>query len=164
MPAGDISVRELARTTGVSHAAPYRHFGDRAGFLAALTARCLGEFVDAQEAALAAAPVGEWLPAVGAAYVAFAVEHPHVFGLVYAARGERGEADVDLGAAVDRHVALLGAAVDDASAAGLLPVGAEPPDVAAALWSLAHGLAHLVGAGFLPVERVDAVLRALLRP
>src|SRR6266480_4862833 len=77
MPAGQISVRELAREAGVSHAAPYKHFGDRRGFLVALAATCMAEFLHAQQQAMTVAPTGERLLRVGEAYVRYGVEHPH---------------------------------------------------------------------------------------
>lgn len=163
MPASEISVRELARAAGVSHAAPYRHFGDRDGFLLALTALCHEEFVEAQIEALQTAPVGDRLLAVGQAYVDFAVDHRYAFQLVYSPRG-RLDADDDptLARAIERHVDLLEQAVADATADGQLPADFIDGDVAPALWSLVHGLAHLVSSGFVPRDRVRAVLSSLL--
>ena len=45
-----ISMRELARLAGVSHQAPYHHFGDRAGIFAAISEegfRFLAESIEA---------------------------------------------------------------------------------------------------------------------
>lgn len=163
MPASDISVRELARAAGVSHAAPARHFGDRDGLITALTAACLAEFVDAQEAAVAGAAPGEQLTALGRAYVAFAQEHPHVFALVYTTRTPEAEQDGPLQEQAARHADLLGATIDEAVRAGRLPETTDPGHLALALWSLAHGLAHLTTAAFIDPDATDATLTALLR-
>ena len=160
MPADKISVRELARASGVSHAAPYRHFGDRDDFLLALTAVCPEEFVARQQAAFDVAPPGRRLLAVGTAYVDFAVAHPHVFQLVYSRRAPGDDPHLD--EAVTQHVGLLRAAVADAVEAGALTADAERADVESAVWSLAHGLAHLAASGFLTCEQAPAILAALL--
>ena len=165
MPAERISVRELARAAGVSHAAPYRHFGDRDGFLTALAGACFEEFLAAQLAAYHAAPAGAKLLAVGGAYVDFGVSNPHAFALVYSATVTRpGDPSAAVAPLAERHAALLREAVSDALAAGLLPGPRDPDDVGAALWSLAHGLTHLVSNGYLPRARVTDVLAALLQP
>ena len=51
-PAARISLREVARRAGVSHNAPYHHFGDRAALLHALGVRAMRELLEAQEAAV----------------------------------------------------------------------------------------------------------------
>ena len=54
-PAAKISLREVARRAGVSHNAPYNHFGDRAALLHALGVRAMRELLEAQERAVDAA-------------------------------------------------------------------------------------------------------------
>lgn len=163
VPITELSVRELARVTGVSHAAPYRHFGDKAGFLGALTGLCLDEFVDVQVAALEDAPPGDKLPAVGRAYVRFAVDHPFVFDLLYNPRTGAPLHHPAVQAALLRHGELFRAALADAEASGQLPPDADMVAAGFAVWSAAHGLAHLVTAGFAPTEDVDAILISMLR-
>src|SRR5688572_33107199 len=72
---GALSLREVARRSGVSHNAPYRHFPDRDSLLAALAAEGFREFGDA----LAKRPRQE----MGEAYVEFALEHPQRFRLMF---------------------------------------------------------------------------------
>ncbi len=163
-PAERLSVRELAREAGVSHAAPYRHFGDRPGLLLALAEHCFEEFLADQQGAFDSAVAGTRLPAVGEAYVRFGIAHPHVFALIFdPALVRPAEPPAVLGALGERHAELLGAAVQDAAAAGLTPSGADPRDVGAALWSLVHGLTALAGGGSLPTDRIPQILAALLR-
>ena len=162
-PAEQLSVRELAREAGVSHAAPYRHFGDREGFLTALSAHCFAEFLAAQQAAFDAAGPGGRLLAVGEAYVQYGVAHPHAFALVYnAALATPQDPPQALAPLGERHRRLLHAAVADALAAGQLPAHAGPEDVGAALWSLVHGLTALTANRYLDPARVPAILTALL--
>lgn len=162
-PMSAISVRELARVAGVSHSAPYRHFGDKAGFLGALTGLCLDEFVSAQEAAMNAAPQGTKLAAVGRAYVEFAVEHPHVFDILYNPRTGVPLYHPAVQAALLRHGEMFRVALADADAAGLLPPDVDLIAAGYAVWGAAHGLAHLVTAGFAPPEDVEAILISMLR-
>src|SRR5215217_2074126 len=60
-----LSLRELSRRAGVSHAAPIHHFGDKAGVLTALAAEG-DDFVEA-----------------GVAYVRFAVLHKAHFEVMF---------------------------------------------------------------------------------
>ena len=80
-----VSLREVARRAGVSHAAPAHHFGDKAGLLTALAIEGFRRFIDAQRAG--AARGGDdpqhrfrWL---GWAYVMFAAEHRAYFEVMF---------------------------------------------------------------------------------
>ncbi|MEU2118713.1 TetR/AcrR family transcriptional regulator [Streptomyces sp. NPDC016459] len=125
-----LSLRDLARRAGVSHAAPAHHFKDRTGLLTALATQGYGLLADA----LAAAPD---LRERGVRYVRFAVEHPAHFQVMFQPELLRTD-DPDLLAAKERASAGLrtGVAelrdVPDARAAGI------------AAWSLAHGFATLL--------------------
>ncbi|MFD3727714.1 TetR/AcrR family transcriptional regulator [Streptomyces sp. NPDC058671] len=125
-----LSLRDLARRAGVSHAAPAHHFKDRTGLLTALATQGYGLLADA----LAAAPD---LRERGVRYVRFAVEHPAHFQVMFQPELLRTD-DPDLLAAKERASAGLrtGVAelrdVPDARTAGI------------AAWSLAHGFATLL--------------------
>ncbi|MFV0258991.1 MAG: TetR/AcrR family transcriptional regulator [Acidimicrobiales bacterium] len=162
-PAADISVRELARTAGVSHAAPYRHFGDRDGLLAALAARCFAEFIDEQRRAYDAAPPGNRLLDVGLAYVDYATAHPNAFALVFDPTVSPADAPPESHQPlIAAHTELLVAAIDDAVSARRLSAAVAPDDLGAAVWSAAHGLAGLIISGRIDRSRAPAVLAALL--
>ncbi|MBW8486467.1 TetR/AcrR family transcriptional regulator [Actinomadura parmotrematis] len=151
------SLRDLARRTGVSHAAPAHHFGDRTGLFTALGAEGYALLADA----LAGGP-GE-LSALGARYVAFATDHPSHFQVMFRADLVRDD-DPELAAARDRAGALLRAAVAGNG-------GTAAPDTVLAAWALAHGFASLAGSGALagrlagaaPAERFPAIARAAAR-
>jgi AcrR family transcriptional regulator len=81
-----LSVAEAARRTGVSPAAPYRHFPSRQDLLVAVALQAANELDAAMEAAAAAAgddPV-EAVAAAAAAYVRFAAARRIGFDVVYA--------------------------------------------------------------------------------
>src|SRR4051794_22103421 len=81
---GALSLRELARRAGVSHAAPYRHFPSREALLGALAVegfRGLGAEMQA-----CAGDERDPLPrfrALGLAYVRYAVAHPGHFKVMF---------------------------------------------------------------------------------
>src|SRR6185503_17019443 len=70
-----VSLRDLARRAGVSHAAPYRHFADREALLAALAEE---GFV-----LLAAELEGKPRREQAVAYVRFALANPGRFRLMF---------------------------------------------------------------------------------
>jgi AcrR family transcriptional regulator len=84
------SLRELAAALGVSHAAVYRHFADKAALLEALAEHGFSELRRYQEAELARADPGalEQLHALDSAYLRFAEENPGAFWLMFGNRGE----------------------------------------------------------------------------
>ncbi len=165
MPAGQLSMRELAREAGISHAAPYKHFDDRRGFLVALAAQCMGAFLHAQQEAMAAAPAGERLLRVGEAYVRYGAEHPHAFALIFDTEiSPPANPPPALEPLIAAHATLLRDAIADALRAGRLPAGADPATLGAALWSQAHGLTQLVITGRIPAGHVATTLAAFLGP
>ncbi|MFE3070808.1 TetR/AcrR family transcriptional regulator [Streptomyces sp. NPDC059247] len=127
---GALSLRDLARRAGVSHAAPAHHFGDRTGLLTAVAAQGYGLLADAL------AGVGG-LRERGVRYVRFATEHPAHFQVMFQPELLRAD-DPDLVAAKDRASAELRTGVTG------LPDVPDPRTAGIAAWSLAHGFATLL--------------------
>src|SRR5918995_2060808 len=67
-----LSLRDLARRAGVSHAAPAHHFGDKAGLLTALAIEGFNRLADALDASREA--TGSLLES-GVTYVRFAADN-----------------------------------------------------------------------------------------
>lgn len=83
--ASGLSMREVARRAGVTHQAPYHHFGDRESILAELVAegfRTLGRDL-AQANTLAAHNLRGAVMASGRAYIDFAQSNPGVFRVMF---------------------------------------------------------------------------------
>src|SRR5712691_4818265 len=76
--AASLSLRELARRLGVSHAAPYRHFADKDALLAAIAQQGFELLAAEVEAAAAQHPdePARQLADTGWAYVRFALRQP----------------------------------------------------------------------------------------
>jgi AcrR family transcriptional regulator len=131
--ADGVSLRELARAAGVSHAAPAHHFTDRRGLFTALATEgfqlLAAALTDARPRFVDAAK----------AYVRFALDHPGHYAvmfdkslydetnaeLVVAAAAARGELDRGVGTLVDPKAQ------------------ADPEASALAAWSLVHGFSLL---------------------
>lgn len=163
VPPARISLREVARRAGVSHNAPYHHFGDRAGLLGAVGVRAMADLVEVQERAVAAeqGPVDR-LSAMFAAYVDFAAEHPQAFALIfdpeYCAAGSPSDGMAPL---IARNEELLGREVADLVTTPRF-AGRDPQALAAGLWATVHGMSDLVVLGHLPRTAATPAFRALL--
>ena len=156
-----ISMREVARLAGVSHQAPYHHFGDRAGIFAAISEegfRLLAESIEASTT-LGTAAMCE-------AYVHFALAHKGHFRVMM--RNDLCsledypsaliQADRAFNALRDEVAVILGdnSNEDDANAH------------TAYMWSVAHGLATLLLDGPLlkklgTVADINALIRNVAR-
>jgi AcrR family transcriptional regulator len=135
-----LSLRRVARTAGVSPAAPYHHFPDKQALLDAVAAQGF----DALTAAMTTRMAEETDPnarldASGVGYVAFAVENPALFRIMFGAREQELSKNAALLEAGERAYAVLQAAVASTS-----PDGAAPPLVCLRLWALVHGIAKLI--------------------
>ncbi|WP_189837119.1 TetR/AcrR family transcriptional regulator [Streptomyces umbrinus] len=128
-----LSLRDLARRAGVSHAAPAHHFKDRTGLLTAIAAEGYG---------LLAATLAEAvdLKDAGVRYVRFAREHPAHFQVMFTPELLRAN-DLELTTAR----ALAGERLRDAvSAVPSEGRGTDARLAGVAAWSLAHGFATLL--------------------
>jgi AcrR family transcriptional regulator len=153
-----LSLREVARRAGVSHAAPAHHFHDKAGLLAALAAdgfRLLGErLTEAFES------TRDFLE-VGVAYVQFALDHRAHFEVMFRA----DLYDIDRPEVAQARTAATQALAHGIGALPASAVGPDPKLAGRAAWSLVHGFATLYLGGALvtdhPVEEARAVARLL---
>lgn len=137
-----MSLREVARRAGVTHAAAIYHYGDKAGLL---TAVAIDGFRLLTEQLASTYQAHQDFLEVGVAYVSFAVEHRAHFEVMYRP---------DL-----FHAGDPGLLAAKAAAAKLL-YGSEHPDLeqllaGVAAWSIVHGLAMLWLNGNLPAELGD---------
>ena len=153
--AGELSLRELARRVGVSHAAPRRHFPDKRALLDALAedgferlGRDLRKAMDA-----AGEQFDARLLAFARAYVAFATSHAALLELMFAGKHRPGAAP-SLRAAADRAFAAPLALITDGQAGGAVVPG-DPERVATVAFAALQGLASLVNSGMLDGGALD---------
>jgi len=166
----DVSLREVARSVGVSATAVYRHFPDKAALLGALAGEGLARLGAAQreaaeaagggaaqrEAAEAAGGGAAGFNATGIAYVRFALANPGLFRLIFSKASRPGSQDWD-----ERSNDAMRMLQENAARL----VGRDRGEAAARLfalraWALVHGLAVLILDG--QVEPDMAVVEAVI--
>jgi AcrR family transcriptional regulator len=152
-----LSLRELAREVGVSHAAPRRHFADRRALLLALAedgfARLGRSLTDAIEGA--GGSFAAQSTALAAAYVHFATEHAALLELMFASK--RAAADDGLHEAAMQAFAAPLALILEGQEGGDLRPG-DPQHLGVILFAMLHGLAALANGGMLGGEPLDALV------
>jgi AcrR family transcriptional regulator len=149
---GELSLRELARDVGVSHAAPRRHFPDKQALLDALAEdgfERLGRELDGAMTA-AGRSLRDQLGAFARAYVRFATEHGALLDLMFAGKHR----DETLRAAANRAFAAPLALFAAAQASGEIVAGHTERVGIVALATL-QGLASLANNGMLGDADLD---------
>lgn len=138
-----LSLREVARNTGVSHAAAYHHFRDKTALIAVVAVAAFGEL----EAVMQAVPSGGDAPgrlgALMRVYITFALENPDEFRLMFLPQLRSDEVRTEVEGAGRATYALIVAALASLEAAGRLKP-ADPEQAAITAWAAAHGLATLM--------------------
>ncbi len=161
-----LSMREVARRAGVSHQAPYHHFGDKAAILAALAAEGFAEMAAAMRRAAGRETTPQKrVEAIGRAYIRFALARPALFKLMFQSELVAIEAhDKAQSQAMDAFgflVSLIEEAAGERS-----PMQRQALVFAA--WSLVHGVSTLIlenrlqqrlPPGVTPEAAADAVLQ-----
>jgi AcrR family transcriptional regulator len=148
-----LSLRELAREVGVSHAAPRRHFADRQALLTALAE--VGFERLGTELATAGGrdgPFADRLLAVARAYVRFATDDAALLSLMVAAK--HGEDPERIDEAAGQAFAVVLDLIHTGQADGLLEPG-DPDRVGMVLLASIHGIASLVTSEMLVPEHLD---------
>jgi AcrR family transcriptional regulator len=142
-----LSLRELARRAGVSHAAPAHHFKDKRGVFTALAAEGFA-LLHAMTTEVLVAEVDDALVRAGECYVEFALEHPAHFAVMFdAALLDYSDADLTR----ERDIAF-----DNLYQAVRRTTAAEEPELTmqvVAAWTVVHGMASLWLTGNLPYPR-----------
>ena len=151
-----VSLREISQAAGVSHAAAYRHYADKAALLAELAEEGFRQLAAVNREVTAATPGGPvaQLKACGRAYVRFGLAQPHRLQLMFGQAVGDWAAHPGLKAAADELAATLADVVAAGQACGALRA-APPSDVTLAAWSLVHGLALLLAGRRLPVAVIN---------
>lgn len=151
-----LGLRDLARAVGVSPAAPYRHFDNRAALLEALAVTGFQRFTARMQAVAASQP-GDPMAAMGKTYVVFALQNPNLFRLMFSPQLSK-EARPGLRMAADMAFdTLRQVAGDDPRGGGRIR--------ALAAWAKVHGLAVLLLDGQIAIragEDSEALLAEII--
>ncbi|MEZ4226416.1 MAG: TetR/AcrR family transcriptional regulator [Polyangiaceae bacterium] len=163
-----LTLRQVARAVGVSHAAPAHHFADKQALLAAVAAQGFDELTASMIAAREIAPADavSRLNATGVAYVGYAAAHPNLFRLMFGRELSGCDQSVFADAAARAYEVLQTAAKDviqESDRTDDLPV------VITSAWSLVHGMSLLwldgrilVGAPAHALERMATDVTSLV--
>ncbi|MEV0252389.1 TetR/AcrR family transcriptional regulator [Nocardia sp. NPDC050712] len=155
-----LSLRQLARDTGVSHAAPTRHFPDRQALLDALAVAGF-ERLGADFENLTPAESGiDPMPAMARTYLRFATENSALLALMFARRHSPVAGDV-MSRAVDRAFAVPVALIAEGQARGDLIPG-DPRRLALTAVAALQGLATFLGSGLVATEAAQEWLDDLV--
>jgi AcrR family transcriptional regulator len=160
--AAELSLREVARLSGVSQTAPTHHFGDKEGLLAAIASEGFRQLMADRLAALKdGLTKEERLRVVMRAYVGFALRRPELFHLMFGPRIADKRRHPDLMDASIASFQFLSNSI--AEFLGDQTSAERPPRFSAiAVWSGMHGLATLLSdrqSGFcqVPDDLIDNV-------
>ncbi|HEX8005519.1 MAG TPA: TetR/AcrR family transcriptional regulator [Trebonia sp.] len=152
-----VTLRDLARQAGVSHAAPSRHFRDRQALFDALAAEGYVRLGD--EIATAIENAGDGfearLRAVGATYVRFAVDNAALLELMFANRKAGGPDAAPR--APERPYAILKELIQHGHKTGELHAG-DPERLQLIILATFQGIAALVSSRSVPIGQTDALV------
>ena len=155
---GELSLRELARQVGVSHAAPRRHFADKQALLDALAEDGFERLAHELRAATGeAGPHFEaQLEGQARAYLRFATEHAALLSMMFAVK-HRPDATEALRVAAERAFAVPLELFAAGQASGAVVAG-DTERVAMVAWATFQGLATMANAGWLEPGELDEVV------
>jgi AcrR family transcriptional regulator len=151
-----LSLRELARSAGVSHGAPRRHFADRQALLDALAERGYERLGSELRTALdvAAPSLDARVTALARAYAGFVTSSGELLALMFA--GKHAEPDGSVQRASEAAIqpwqkVFLEAGPDEGIVGDVKALGM-------AVFSAVHGLAVLVNANIASADGLDAAV------
>ena len=151
-----LSLRDLARRAGVSHAAPRRHFADRQALLDALAEAGFTRLADDVSAAIDAG--GDYparLHAAAAAYVRFATRDAALMELMFTVKNTGGSAGPRQ--AATRLFSVIGDLIEQGQQAGALPP-VDPYRLQLLFGATLQGIAALVTSGRIPAGQADTLI------
>lgn len=156
-----LSLREVARRVGVSHAAPAHHFGDKAGLLTAVATVGFNHFTEymAQAVLTARSKPVDILLAMGEAYSQFAAQQAGYFDVMFHPSLIRDD-DPDYLVASDAAFDALRLTIESCQHNGWHPLD-DTLALTTAAWSLAHGIAVLRRQGSLQRHFPDSSVGAV---
>ena len=160
-----LSLRKVARKVGVSHTAPYNHFSDKQGLLAAISTAghehlhqlLLDTFEKSKTQS------SDIIFDIAWAYLQFGLANPAKFKLMFSGALEEERAHPDFVAISQKTIALFEEIIVFCQSKGQLPEG-RVASIAIKLWSLVHGFTYLMLENQFPSEYLQGqVLEEVLK-
>jgi AcrR family transcriptional regulator len=148
-----LSLREVARSAGVSHSAAYRHFANKESLLVAIAEQGFRELGDTLKSAVqgGADDPAAALRACGVAYVEFGVRHPEHLQIMFGGSIACPQDYPSLLAVSKEAYQVLAATVGEGLRKRRLR-GSDERMVALTSWALVHGLSQLIAGGQLRTD------------
>ncbi|MET7654522.1 TetR/AcrR family transcriptional regulator [Streptomyces sp. NPDC005486] len=161
----ELSLRQISREVGVSHAASARHFRSKQALLDALAATGYQRLTQTMEAADdPSLGFPQRLAALNRAVLRFATDNTALLGLM-SIRTYDTKPGEELAAAVDRAAAVIRQLIEDAQQRGEVIEG-DPDRIALLPAAALHGLAFLVANGSLAshaaLDQLDQLVHSML--
>jgi AcrR family transcriptional regulator len=149
-----LSLRELARAAGVSHAAPRRHFADRQALLDALALEGFAQLGAILRAAIADGPddfAGQ-LRTTAHAYIAFASRDAELLELMFSSK--HGEHAEEIERAAQGAFSVMLSLIMRGQDEGVLPAG-DPERVGMVHLATIQGIATLLAGGMVVADQLE---------
>jgi AcrR family transcriptional regulator len=140
-----VTIREVARRTGVSQAAPYRHFANSAAMLSAVAAQgfdALAHVMTTRIASAGADPHAR-LTASAVGYAEFAVRNEALFRLMFGTEVGSPTSHPEMEEAAARAFGLMLQELVGCQEAGLVRQG-PAGDLGLGAWAIIHGMCVLL--------------------
>lgn len=145
-----LTLREIAKQARVSHAAPYRHFKNKADLLTAVAVQGFDMLVRETRERFTEIPDHPlfYFRESGLAYIDFAIAHPSHFRVMFGLGEERKKKSDELRRASGESFSILFDSIERCQAAGAVRAG-DPRELALSAWSIVHGFAMLYIEGYI---------------
>ena len=160
--ADKLTLRAVARRAGVTHAAPYRHFKDKAALLAAVAQEGFRRMkVQLETCGTAVADPLTRFNMMGGEYVRFAMEHPAHYRVMFGPDIPDKRAYPELDAAAQAAFDVVAETLAACQEKGLFARG-DPTRMALTAWSMAHGLSAIILDNQIPPALADVPVEQLV--
>jgi AcrR family transcriptional regulator len=151
-----LTIRNAAQKTGVSHAAPYRHFNSKDEFLIAIALDGFEKLTRSAEKAIpvpGSDPVEE-LTSICRAYILFAWENPEQYRIMFGPYIKNKVKHGDFYTAYDRAFQRLKMNIEKHGKKSAKTPG-DPAMTALSVWSLIHGYSMFLIDNYGDLEKIN---------
>ena len=143
-----VTMRQLAEALGCSPKTPYRYFKDKADILATVRAEAFARFADALEKAVdGVEDPSERGRLTSEAYLAFALENPHAYRIMFELDAPVDDSHPELGPQAERAARYITQGAEQLAEAGVIDV--DPRLFGWTMWAGIHGIVMLHRSGML---------------